>query len=159
MVSPAAAALPLVPPPRRRPCGPCEAALPRADAAAAATAAQASKSRLFKEYKEVQRESTPDSDVRLGPGDTPYAGGVFQLSLAVPEQYPLVPPQARFVTKVFHPNVHFKSVCRAVIALLSHPEPDSPLNCDCGNLLRAGDHRGYRSMAEMYMRLAAMPRS
>eukprot|EP00850_Spirogloea_muscicola_P000701 SM000002S05781 [mRNA] locus=s2:2197876:2198662:+ [translate_table: standard] len=129
----------------------------------------ASKSRLFKEYKEVQRESTPDSDVRLvcdetnifrwtayikGPGDTPYAGGVFQLSLAVPEQYPLVPPQARFVTKVFHPNVHFKtgeicldilktawspawtlqSVCRAVIALLSHPEPDSPLNCDCGSV-------------------------
>jgi len=25
-----------------------------------------------------------------------------------------------------------QSVCRAVTALLSHPEADSPLNCDCG---------------------------
>ncbi len=24
------------------------------------------------------------------------------------------------------------SVCRAVIALLAHPEADSPLNCDAG---------------------------
>ena len=27
-----------------------------------------------------------------------------------------------------------QSVCRAVIALLSHPEADSPLNCDCGRV-------------------------
>lgn len=40
--------------------------------------------------------------------DTPYQEGVFQLAINVPEQYPLVPPQVRFVTKIFHPNVHFK---------------------------------------------------
>lgn len=27
-----------------------------------------------------------------------------------------------------------QSVCRAIIALMAHPEPDSPLNCDSGNL-------------------------
>lgn len=152
----------------------------------------ASRSRLFKEYKEVLRDTKPDSDIRLmcnetniykwtayikGPEDTPYEGGVFQLSMNVPEQYPLVPPQTRFQTKIFHPNVHFKtgeicldilktawspawtlqSVCRAVIALLAHPEPDSPLNCDCGNLLRSGDHRGYASMSRMYTALYAAP--
>jgi peroxin-4 len=43
-----------------------------------------------------------------GPSETPYEGGVFQLAFAIPEQYPLLPPQVRFLTKIFHPNVHFK---------------------------------------------------
>ncbi|AQK53808.1 Putative ubiquitin-conjugating enzyme family [Zea mays] len=43
-----------------------------------------------------------------GPSETPYEGGVFQLAFAIPEQYPLLPPQVRFLTKTFHPNVHFK---------------------------------------------------
>ncbi|KAG2400149.1 Protein PEROXIN-4-like protein [Vigna angularis] len=195
---------------------------------------QASKARLFKEYHEVQREKTADPDIQLvcdesnifkwtafvkGPSETPYEGGVFQLSFSVSDQYPLQPPQVRFLTKIFHPNVHFKvkrvaitigvvvgimgmdvatvvisdgrsggsyqwewgmlvtgeicldilknawspawtlqSVCRAIIALMAHPEPDSPLNCDSGNLLRSGDVRGYQSMARMYTRLAAMPK-
>ncbi|KAK8706774.1 hypothetical protein V6N13_057850 [Hibiscus sabdariffa] len=175
---------------------------------------QASRARLFKEYKEVQREKAADPDIQLvcddsnifkwtalikGPSETPYEGGVFQLAFAVPEQYPLQPPQVRFLTKIFHPNVHFKtgeicldilknawspawtlqSVCRAIIALMAHPEPDSPLNCDsvlraafvfdtilnrhpsyllAGNLLRSGDIRGFQSMARMYTRLAAMPK-
>ncbi|CAI0408489.1 unnamed protein product [Linum tenue] len=128
---------------------------------------QASRARLFKEYKEVQREKSADPDIQLvcddsnifkwtalikGPSETPFDGGVFQLAFAVPEQYPLQPPQVRFLTKIFHPNVHFKtgeicldilknawspawtlqSVCRAIIALMAHPEPDSPLNCDSG---------------------------
>ncbi|MCO5603709.1 hypothetical protein L7F22_057860 [Adiantum nelumboides] len=152
----------------------------------------ASRARLFKEYKDVQREKSADTDILVtcdenniyrwtahikGPAETPYQEGIFQLSINVPEQYPLVPPQVRFLTKVFHPNVHFKtgeicldilktawspawtlqSVCRAIIALMAHPEPDSPLNCDCGNLLRSGDLRGYQSMACMYTRLSAAP--
>ncbi|KAJ4870734.1 Ubiquitin-conjugating enzyme E2 protein [Raphanus sativus] len=35
--------------------------------------------------------------------------GVFQLAFAVPEPYPLQPPQVRFSTKIFHPNVHLKT--------------------------------------------------
>ena len=90
----------------------------------------------------------------------------------------LAPPKVSFVTRIFHPNVLFKtgeicldilkpeswtpawtlqSVCRALVALLSHPEADSPLNCDCGNLIRNGDMRGYRSMARMYTTLHAVP--
>ncbi len=44
-----------------------------------------------------------------------------------------------------------ESVCRAVVALLGNPDPSSPLNCDAGNILRAGDLRGYRSIVRMYV--------
>ena len=43
------------------------------------------------------------------------------------------------------------STCQAIVALLGHPAEDSPLNCDAGNLLRAGDRRGYNAMACMYV--------
>ncbi|XP_024310317.1 protein PEROXIN-4 [Brachypodium distachyon] len=153
----------------------------------------ASRARLFKEYKEVQREKSADPDILLlcddsnifkwtalikGPSETPFEGGVFELAFSIPEQYPLLPPQVRFLTKIFHPNVHFKtgeicldilksawspawtlqSVCRAIIALMAHPEADSPVNCDFGNLLRSGDIRGYQSVARIYTRLAAVPK-
>ena len=88
-----------------------------------------------------------------GPADSPYAAGTFTLAIRCAPNYPLAPPSVTFVTPIFHPNVLFKtgeicldilkadswtpawtlqSVCRAVVALLSHPEADSPLNCDCG---------------------------
>lgn len=44
-----------------------------------------------------------------GPLETPFETGTFTVSLIVPEAYPLAPPKASFVTKIFHPNVHFKT--------------------------------------------------
>ncbi|KAG5187776.1 ubiquitin-conjugating enzyme/RWD-like protein [Tribonema minus] len=117
-----------------------------------------------------------ESDIRRwkahirGPPGTPYEGGVFELDLTVGMQYPLVPPAVTFVTRVFHPNVHFttgaicldvlsrawtpawglQATCRALLALLSDPAADSPLNCDAGNMIRAGDACAFESMARMY---------
>ncbi|CAM9799327.1 unnamed protein product [Discosporangium mesarthrocarpum] len=54
-----------------------------------------------------------DDDVRLwkahirGPQGTPFEGGVFELKVLVGQEYPLVPPTMKFVTKIFHPNIHF----------------------------------------------------
>lgn len=42
------------------------------------------------------------------PKDTPYEGGTYVIDITIPPQYPMVPPTARFRTKIFHPNVHFK---------------------------------------------------
>eukprot|EP00002_Diphylleia_rotans_P019425 TRINITY_DN375_c0_g1_i3.p1 TRINITY_DN375_c0_g1~~TRINITY_DN375_c0_g1_i3.p1 ORF type:complete len:151 (-),score=19.32 TRINITY_DN375_c0_g1_i3:267-719(-) len=87
-----------------------------------------------------------------GPKGTPYEEGHFQLNITVPTTYPMAPPIVTFETKIFHPNVHFKkgeicldilkttwtpawtlqSVCRAILALMSDPAADSPLNCDAG---------------------------
>ncbi len=46
---------------------------------------------------------------------------------------------------------------QAVLALMSDAAPDSPLNCDAGNLLRGRDARGYASLARMYTLEHAMP--
>eukprot|EP00201_Polytomella_parva_P009604 CAMPEP_0175055188 /NCGR_PEP_ID=MMETSP0052_2-20121109/9938_1 /TAXON_ID=51329 ORGANISM="Polytomella parva, Strain SAG 63-3" /NCGR_SAMPLE_ID=MMETSP0052_2 /ASSEMBLY_ACC=CAM_ASM_000194 /LENGTH=161 /DNA_ID=CAMNT_0016319999 /DNA_START=10 /DNA_END=495 /DNA_ORIENTATION=+ len=144
-----------------------------------------SKLRLLKEYKEATKQKDNDSGILLvpsetnifkwkafikGPKDTPYEGGTFELAIQVSEQYPLEPPAVKYRTKIFHPNIYYKtgeicldilkaawtpawtlhSVCQAIIALLSDPAPDSPLNCDAGNLLRNGDRRGFNSLARMY---------
>ncbi|MCJ1326509.1 hypothetical protein MMC10_003173 [Thelotrema lepadinum] len=43
--------------------------------------------------------------VFVGPPDTPYEDGIFFVRFQIPEQYPLVPPKCRFMTKVYHPNI------------------------------------------------------
>lgn len=141
--------------------------------------------RLRKELQALERSIEEDDDVYLrpssdsilkwtsllrGPSETPYEGGVFQLSITCSSDYPLAPPSIQFVTKVFHPNVHFwtgdvcldilkkewspawglQAACRAVLALLSDPDADSPLNCDAGNMIRGKDEVAYRTTARMY---------
>lgn len=36
------------------------------------------------------------------------------------------------------PSWTLESLCRSVLLLMSNPNADSPLNCDCGNLIRNG---------------------
>ena len=95
-----------------------------------------------------------------GPPDSPFYEGWFKLKFEVSPNYPQSPPTVKFLTRVFHPNVHFEtgeiclevlkqdhwnvqwtleSVTRAIVNLLLNPNADSPLNCDAGNAIRAGD--------------------
>ena len=103
-----------------------------------------------------------------GPPDSPYEGRVFEMSISVGAQYPLVPPTIIFRSKVFHPNVNYdtgeicldilkknwspawslEGACRAIIALLADPDVDSPWNCDAGHMIRAGDMVAFNSMAK-----------
>ncbi len=93
--------------------------------------------RLMKEYKEAANNK--DTDIRLtvqdnlykwtafiqGPAGTPFEGGDFQVQLDVQENYPHQAPKARFITKIFHPNIHFRtgevkvynSKCPSVLAI------------------------------------------
>ena len=105
-----------------------------------------------------------------GPPNSCYSGYIFDVEIRVPNDYPHLPPTMRFITKIFHPNVHFvtgevcidilktdwtpswslQSACRAIQSILSDPNADSPLNCDAGNMLRASDHLSFHQMAKMY---------
>ena len=114
-----------------------------------------------------------------GPDDTPFKDHYFQIDITLKEDYPIEPPDVKFVTKIFHPNISFKtgvicldilktewtpawgisSLCTAIELLLSQPVPDSPLNTLAGNLLRANDVVGYNSMASMYADIYAAKRN
>ncbi|KAI8146414.1 ubiquitin-conjugating enzyme/RWD-like protein [Fennellomyces sp. T-0311] len=151
--------------------------------------------RLLKELRDYDREAAahpeilelaPESDHDLrqwkarlaGLPGTPYEGGVFDLTIQIPRNYPIHPPTMQFTTKICHPNVHFKtgeicldilktewspawtlkSTVLAVSLLLSNPEPSSPLNCDAANLLRCGDMLAYENLIRMYTQLYAVPK-
>lgn len=110
----------------------------------------------------------------LAPREGVYGGGRFVLTIHVPPTYPTKPPSMRFVTRIFHPNVNWKSgeicldvlqsqwspawtlqsACTAVLALMDVPEPDSPLNVDAANLARC-DAVAYRALCQMYTTLYA----
>ena len=107
----------------------------------------------------------------LGPKDTPYYNAIFYLRYTIPKTYPHHAIKAKFITKICHPNIDYRtgeicldilkdqwspiwtleSITRAIILLLSNPEASSPLNCDAGNLIRAGDMIGYYNLAKMYV--------
>ena len=40
-----------------------------------------------------------------GPEGSWYEEGTFELEVSVPDRYPFEPPQVRFVTPIFHPNI------------------------------------------------------
>ncbi|XP_055937768.1 ubiquitin-conjugating enzyme E2 T-like isoform X1 [Argiope bruennichi] len=41
----------------------------------------------------------------MGPDGTPYENGVFYIDIQIPDKYPFIPPNVRFVTPIYHPNV------------------------------------------------------
>jgi ubiquitin-conjugating enzyme E2 D/E len=70
--------------------------------------------RLTKELKDMQKDDIPNLSagpvndnlfeweaVIMGPIGTPYEGGIFNLSISIPSNYPFKPPIVIFKTKIY----------------------------------------------------------
>jgi ubiquitin-conjugating enzyme E2 G1 len=57
-----------------------------------------------------------------GPEDTLYEGGYFKAELKFPEDYPNNPPEMRFISKMWHPNIYPDG--KVCISILHAPGTD-----------------------------------
>ncbi len=72
-------------------------------------------SRLVSEFKKIEKElpffGPVGGDLRhyrgwiTGPPKSPYENRFFQVEVRLPIDYPFEPPQVRFITPIWHPNI------------------------------------------------------
>jgi ubiquitin-conjugating enzyme E2 D/E len=144
--------------------------------------------RIQNELKDLQRDppstcsAGPEGEsifkwngVIFGPSDSPYEGGVFNLTIEFPEDYPFRPPHVRFITKVYHPNINPSgSICLDILkdkwspalsiskvllsieSLLTDPNPDDPFVPEIANLYKK-DPAAYKERAQAWTEAYAKP--
>ncbi|KAE8266016.1 hypothetical protein A4X09_0g6334 [Tilletia walkeri] len=107
--------------------------------------------------------------------NTAYHGGVFELSLEFPIEYPFKTPKVKFNTQIYHPNVDdsgnlcigllkaeawkpstkASSILMAIAQLLSEPSPDDALVASIAELYKSDRAKFDKTAAEYTKKYAA----
>jgi ubiquitin-conjugating enzyme E2 D/E len=123
--------------------------------------------RIQKEYLDLQKDAPencsagPRGDnmyiwdaMIMGPTGSPYVGGLFNLEINFPADYPFKPPKVSFITRIYHPNINSKNggICLDILkdnwspaltisklllsicSLLNDPNPKDPLMQEIADL-------------------------
>lgn len=104
-----------------------------------------------------------------GPEDSLFEDASFVLTLKFPQDYPNHPPEVKFVTRVFHPNIYMDgSICLDILqqrwsasldvstilvsirSLLTDPNPASPANSEAATLYQ-NHRRDYERRVREYI--------
>jgi ubiquitin-conjugating enzyme (huntingtin interacting protein 2) len=113
-----------------------------------------------------------------GPPDTPYDGGKYDVDIRITAEYPFKPPEMRFVTRIWHPNVSsqtgaicldtlgqqwspvltLKSALISLQSLLSSPEPKDPQDAEVASMLISRPEEFAHVAREWAIRYASAPK-
>ncbi|EPR79144.1 Ubiquitin-conjugating enzyme E2 2 [Spraguea lophii 42_110] len=104
----------------------------------------------------------------LGPEDTPFQNGTFSLLLEFEETFPATPPNVKFISKMFHPNIYKNgelcldilknkwtpnydifSVLLSIQSLLNDPNVNSPANTEAAEMYSNNKDQYFKKVKEM----------
>ena len=97
--------------------------------------------------------TTPTSNSTTAGRELPYKGGMFSVQLSFSDAYPVEPPLVRFLTRIWHPQVHLpdgkpcvdvlnkawtptktlKDVLETLRALIAEPSRTDSVNADAAS--------------------------
>lgn len=102
-----------------------------------------------------------------GPPKSPYEKGVFEVECTVGSEWPFQPPQMKFLTKVYHPNINssgticlnilkhewsaslsLENVLLSISSLLEDPNPNDPLDSSVATVYKTDKDKFIKTAQE-----------